>query len=227
MAFCSKCGNQLAENQKFCIKCGAPTGGATVPKPVVEKVGNIRKCPACGAEVPSMTAICSDCGHEFSNVQVSSTVRSFFEKLDAISQEVFEKAAAEEAKGPVGGAWGVALGIDRMARMGKTFRGINAGTKRQIGLIEGYPIPNSKEDILEFLLLASSRYKGIRRPLIPVAEKMEAFKLDDVWRVKCEQAYIKAKILLKSDKDGIVEIQNILKLNKKLNRKLKKAVGKE
>lgn len=28
MAFCSQCGNQLADESKFCDKCGAPVGGA-------------------------------------------------------------------------------------------------------------------------------------------------------------------------------------------------------
>lgn len=29
MAFCSKCGNQLADGNKFCDKCGAPVGDTT------------------------------------------------------------------------------------------------------------------------------------------------------------------------------------------------------
>lgn len=28
MAFCSKCGKELAEGAKFCVGCGAPVGGA-------------------------------------------------------------------------------------------------------------------------------------------------------------------------------------------------------
>jgi hypothetical protein len=43
---------------------------------------------------------------------------------------------------------------------------------------------------------------------------MEEFKLDDAWRVKCEQAYTKAKIAFGSDKAAIAEIESILKQKK-------------
>jgi len=218
MAFCVNCGNQLAENAKFCTKCGTPTGVATPQQAAplaTEKVGNIRKCPACGAEVPAMAVACSECGHEFSNVRASNAVREFFEKLDNIDQQVFEKEAAKEAKGPLGGAVGAMLGLDGMAKM---FTGTSAGAKRKISMIEGFPIPNSKEDIIEFILLASSRYRGAKKPLITssigAAQKMEEFKLDDAWRAKCEQAYTKAKLTFGSDKAAIAEIENILKKKK-------------
>jgi DNA-directed RNA polymerase subunit RPC12/RpoP len=217
MAFCSNCGTKMEDGVKFCSSCGTPVGGASpaAVKPASEKVGNIRKCPACGAEVPAMTALCPDCGHEFSNVQANSAVQAFFDKLDAINQDVYEKEAAKEAKGPLGGAMGAMFGIDAMA---KTFSGTSAGAKRQIAMIESYPIPNSKEDILEFVLLASSRYKGLKKPLIPTAmgaaQKTEEFKLDDAWRAKCEQAYTKAKIALSSDKSAISEIENLLRQKK-------------
>lgn len=34
MAFCIKCGNQLREGDKFCIRCGAPVHGTQNPQPV-------------------------------------------------------------------------------------------------------------------------------------------------------------------------------------------------
>jgi hypothetical protein len=180
-----------------------------------EKHGNIRKCPACGAEVPAMVAVCSECGHEFSNVQVSSTVQAFFEKLDAIDQAAYEKESAREAKGPLGGAWGAMFGLDAMV---KTFSGMSSDAKRKIAMIEGYPIPNSKEDITEFVLLASTRYKHAKKPLIPTAigaqQKMEEFQIDNAWRVKCEQAYSKAKFSFGSDRVAITEIERLLKEKK-------------
>lgn len=209
----------MGDGMKFCPSCGTPAGG-TAPqqqavKPATEKVGNIRKCPACGAEVPAMAAVCPECGHEFSNVQASNAVREFFEKLDAIDQQVYENEAVKEEKGPLGGAVGAMLGLDGMAKM---FSGTSAGAKRKISMIEGFPIPNSKEDIIEFILLASSRYRGAKKPLITTAvgaaQKMEEFKLDDAWRAKCDQAYSKAKLAFGSDKSAIAEIENILKQKK-------------
>jgi hypothetical protein len=160
-----------------------------------------------------MAAVCSFCGHEFSNVQVSSTVQNFFEKYDAIIQDAYEKNSAKE------GDWAGALGAT-FADALRGGGGVSAGVKRQIGLIESYPIPNTKGDILEFALLASSRYKGVKEPglftrgMTGGNEKLEAFKLDEAWKAKCEQAYTKARISFGSDKDAIAEIENILKKKK-------------
>jgi hypothetical protein len=172
-----------------------------------------------------MTAVCPSCGHEFTNVQTSSTVGAFFEKLDAINQEVYEKEAAKEAKEPSGGVFGAVMGMGLNA-MTRAVSGTGAGIKRQIALIEGYPIPNSKEDILEFVLLASSRYKGVSKPLIPAftgsAEKMEVFKLDDAWRTKCNQAYNKAKITFGSDKVALAQVEAIVAEVDKAEKKSRK-----
>ena len=218
MAFCSKCGTDIAE-ANFCSKCGtaAGGGGAAPSKPATEKLGNIRKCPACGAEVPAMTAVCADCGHEFANVQVNTAVKDFFEKLDAINQDVYEKEASKDAKGPLGGAMGAMFGLDQMVKQREALT-TSAGAKRQIGLIESFPIPNAKEDILEFILLASSRYKGIKKPnLFAKASGMashDEYSIDAAWKVKCEQAYTKAKISFGSDKNAIEEITQLLKEKK-------------
>jgi len=212
MAFCSKCGNQLAENAKFCTKCGAPTGAAvpqqTAEKPAIEKVGNIRKCPACGAEVPAMAAICPECGHEFSNVQASNAVREFFEKLDIIDQQVFEKEAAKEQKGPLGGAVGAMLGVNEMANM---FGGVSAGEKRKMAFIESFPIPNSKEDILEFLIIATSRIKEIPKMIgfgakATQSEINSVKRMNEAWASKCQQVYNKAKIGFGTDKDSMSKV---------------------
>jgi hypothetical protein len=47
----------------------------------VEKAGNIIKCPNCGASLPSMAAICPQCGHELRNVEASKVIKEFTEKL--------------------------------------------------------------------------------------------------------------------------------------------------
>lgn len=78
MAFCQNCGNKLEDGAKFCASCGTPSG-ATGSEGVRKQsfVGDIKKCPSCGAEVPSMTAICPECGHEMSNTKVSDVLKEF------------------------------------------------------------------------------------------------------------------------------------------------------
>jgi predicted nucleic acid-binding Zn ribbon protein len=198
MAFCVKCGNQLAENVKFCIKCGTAVSGAdpqqATVKPAIEKVGNIRKCPACGAEVPAMTANCSNCGHEFNDNKVSTALLSFFEKLEEI-EDLEEK----------------------------------------LRYISVFPVPNTKEDILEFAIMASSNIQhvnvlttlgvGYLRVLsFGIWKGPAVSRYNKAWRTKIKQIYTKGRIALTGDKSALEQIEaivaNVEKSEKKSKRNL-------
>lgn len=61
---------------------------------------------------------------------------------------------------------------------------------QQIKLIRSFPIPNTKEDIFEFMILASTNVDhGLGK------------ELSSAWRAKIEQAYQKAQLILEDDKD--------------------------
>lgn len=67
MAFCPKCGKELAEGAQFCANCGTPVNGAVGndgSKRVQKFVGEIRKCPNCGTVLESFQARCPSCGFE-------------------------------------------------------------------------------------------------------------------------------------------------------------------
>jgi predicted amidophosphoribosyltransferase len=212
MAFCSNCGTQLQDGAKFCASCGTPAGGAvpaaSAPPPAAEKVGNVRKCPSCGAEVPAMTAVCPSCGHEFSGVQANSTVQAFFNKLMEMEQQALEKKS-----GPADPKMTVLKGLAKF--YGASTLVPSADEKMRTEFISGFPIPNSKEDILEFVILASSRISssgsGLMGGMGGLAEKK---KENELWKIKCEQAYTKAKMSFGSDKDAIARIESILKEKK-------------
>lgn len=105
MAFCTSCGQQLADGAKFCSKCGAanslasytenkresqtvyPAEEASVySERKQEYAGKIIKCPSCGAELSSFLAICPDCGHEINSQKVSPYIRDFSKSIDALDQ---------------------------------------------------------------------------------------------------------------------------------------------
>lgn len=70
-------------------------------------------------------------------------------------------------------------------------------------MIRNYPIPNAKEDIVEFMILASSNISG------------EADKnIFEAWVAKFEQAYQKAKITLQNDAT-FTQIDNIYEKTEK------------
>jgi len=82
MAFCSNCGSQIAENQKFCPNCGTAASG-TAPQQAAparsSKDGEVIKCPSCGAAVSSWDTKCPECGYEFRNRSAAKSVNEFFE----------------------------------------------------------------------------------------------------------------------------------------------------
>ncbi len=68
--FCSKCGNTLPDDAKFCSKCGAPT-----------RVRKVNLCRKCGAELEEGTRFCAKCGTPVGTAGEAS-VRSSFEYTD-------------------------------------------------------------------------------------------------------------------------------------------------
>ncbi len=141
-------------------------------------VGEIKKCPSCGAEVKSFSAFCSDCGHEFRVVQDSGSLKEFTNKLFELQE------SAEYYNDP-----------------------------NLINFIKTFPIPNTKEDLFEFLLLSSSNIESYNVPN----------DLTEAWRVKFNQAYQKAQLSL----GNTAELQRIEALNKQIQEKYKKMKKKD
>ena len=73
----------------------------------------------------------------------------------------------------------------------------------KVSLIRNFPIPNTKEDIFEFMILASTNFDAY-------FSSVENGRKDisDAWISKMEQGYQKAKLLFGTDKD-FEKIQNI------------------
>lgn len=65
-----------------------------------------------------------------------------------------------------------------------------------IELIKTYPIPNNREDIFEFMVLASSNYDANYYAKNKAPDSVAA-----AWLVKIEQCYKKAKLMLKDPQD--------------------------
>lgn len=91
-----------------------------------------RVCPNCGKQVNSMTLKC-DCGYEFTNNAVRSSVQILADKIEKITNEA-SKISNEE---------------DREKKK----------TKEIVDVITIYPVPNTKEDIIEFCAMAISNSK--------------------------------------------------------------------
>lgn len=166
-----------------------------VAAPKSDKFGDIKKCPACGAMVQSFQTKCSDCDHEFSNVVANASIGKLFEMLNACENERREKSNT------ITGAFGslMAQGLGQGDKV----------TEKKKSIISGFPIPNTKDDILEFLSTAipNAKQKGNfftkQQP-----ENKSHNDLAPTWHSKCEQIIMKAKFSMKDDKKTLEEIMS-------------------
>ena len=165
---------------------------------------NSRKCPSCGAAAAAMIVKCPYCGHEYGGTGASDGVTAFFERLDALDQELFEAEAAKGPKGPLGAV---------LAETVKQIAGPSLGDKRKLEMIQNFPIPNSREDITEFVILASSRLKAVPGlfSMASHSEIRDAERYNEAWNAKIKQAYAKARIIFASDPVEMRKIDQMLK----------------
>ena len=96
-----------------------------------------RTCPNCGKQVPPLTLKC-DCGYEFTNNHQISSVKILSEKIEKILEKPLPNDDVEREE--------AIKNRDQQIRE----------------IISVFPVPNSKEDIIEFLSLSlpKSRRKG-------------------------------------------------------------------
>ena len=177
MAFCTNCGHQLKDGNKFCTFCGAKTNVSDDKKTTRETVfeGNLHKCPACGEILKSFTTKCPTCGHEFRDINATSSVKELSIKLAEIERN---RPIIHNNKA----SW---LTINQNQTI------VDPVTTQKISLIESFPIPNSREDLFEFFIMASSNINPYRNSIMfPISASQQA--LSDAWKSKFEQAYQKA-----------------------------------
>lgn len=194
MAFCSKCGKELAEGAQFCANCGTPVGGAAVndgTKRVQKFEGEIRKCPGCGAVLQSFQAVCPECGMELrGNANAVSSVKQFADKLMEI-ESMREQESLDTNN---------LLGMS----MSMVFSKQNKADTAIISLIKTFPVPNTIEDIVEFMLLAENNldvsvfgfahyFSSIQSGKLYGAIRTEKEKAN-AWLSKMEQVYKKAQL---------------------------------
>ena len=179
MAYCDKCGRKLVDGAAFCSKCGAAvthvSDDVSGGKRTERYDGVVHKCPNCGASVGSFDAYCSVCGNELRDKAAADSVAELSRKLDQIESERNETG---KKKGFFTGS------VEQNS--------VSDIDQRKISLIRTYPIPNTVEDILEFVILASSNADPEAfSSLTPDASRKA---VSEAWVSKCEQAIRKAEI---------------------------------
>ena len=164
------------------------------------KAGDSKKCPSCGAPVQSFSTQCSDCGHEFNNLKANSQVSQLAIDLNKIEKDMTDYTRKENNYSSTDWVENSEL-EDRI-------------NFKKASLINSFPIPNTKEDILEFLTLsvplALVKLNWYDRHVVRRGQQ----HLINAWKAKAEQTIMKARFAMKDDKKVLEEVEMYAKLLK-------------
>lgn len=218
MAFCTNCGQELAEGAKFCANCGKTVDSNTTYQRKTVYDGVIHKCPNCGEVLSSFLANCPACGFEFNSKKVNTSLKKFIEEIN----ECDRKIANNPLPAKTGWAsWSKAKRIFwvilnviffglpliiylyvkafsiilPLVRYGSTPK-LTADEKQKVSLIENFPFPNERESILEALLFVKAKVSFLASEKI---DRKNAYWIR-LWSAKAFQLYQKVEMMFKGDK---------------------------
>ena len=185
--------------------------------PKSDKLGDIRKCPACGAIAESFSTRCQDCGTEFRNIEVSHNITKFFEKLEDVENHRKEDLFKNKDDGSIG--VGTILKwlfffwilvpikfINLLISHSKAATWSTTDAKKE-ELIMNFPVPNSREEIFEFLNLALSKINKISYMNLSTEKGKYTSAWNEIWLKKIDQINVKAGLSMKNDKKNYAELQ--------------------
>ena len=206
--FCTKCGTEMEQDDLFCQSCGAKRKKEKVQSKNKEeeepdekteeeikqtkktKKETVYKCPNCGSSLESYTSNCPYCHTELRNIKSSESMENFSKGLEKIKSKEMPKYEGKESL--LKKTIGIDLSKDIEAReeFESSFRRkINAEVANYIN---NYPVPNSKEDLIEFMILVTSN----------ITTKDDCpTEIKKAWESKMEQIYKKSKLTLKNPND--------------------------
>ncbi|MBQ8393474.1 MAG: hypothetical protein IJX51_06860 [Clostridia bacterium] len=181
--YCSCCGQKVHINSHFCNRCGEnlDKDNFTVQKDITEIPPLKEK--NCNTDEKTREYVyegnihkCPHCGEPLKAFEIVCPVCKF-EIRGAKSSSAVKDLAEKLEKA--------------------------TSENQRIIIIKNFPVPNTKEDIFEFMLLASSNFDASY-----YATHLHEEDISDAWLTKIEQCYQKAKIALKNE-NAFIEIQKL------------------
>lgn len=182
--FCTKCGAKNNFEAKFCQSCGSPIQiinnsqkvekSFEVPQNIKlsyserkqEYAGKLIKCPSCGEILDAFVFKCPLCGYELRGVCSNQALSELFAKLEAIDLQPDNNVQ-----------------LKKHNNSGE----ITEKEKQKISLIRNFPIPNTREDLYEFLIMAFSNIDMEHIEGVNDSSQSESDKaISEAWRAKYE-----------------------------------------
>ena len=146
-----------------------------------EKIAEaLRKCPKCGQPLKAMTAVCSLCGYEMRNSKTTNSVLELTREINKLEKN--RNTVTDKLSTIVSG------------------RKTHPTDEKIASLIRNYIVPNNKEDIMEFMILAAGNMDagvlaGAQR------ESQVSEVIIKAWESKFHQTYQKAHFSFGEDED--------------------------
>ena len=191
--FCSNCGEKLDDNDRFCKSCGKSLVEKSVPKREMRtkrKVvyeGIVHNCPCCESVIESFMTKCPFCGYEIRDAIAPTSVTELSLKLERVQAR--QMSDKEDKNSLMKMLIGADFKDEKTNEKIRKFE--EQKNKEKANIIINFPVPNTKEDILEFMILATSN--------INVKESSD--EVTKAWIKKMEQVYQRAKLTLKTSND--------------------------
>lgn len=165
--------------------------------PKSNKLGDVRKCPQCGALIGSFQMMCPECGFEFSGVGPNKFVENF-------SAEI-RKAIENQTDNDTSSLVSMLDTTGMYTDMIKERKLNSAQVKAEILVVKNYPLPSTKEDCIEML--------NFMLPKIQVSGSNAATK---VWRAKYDAVLQKLQLSAHNNKQ-ILEVVEQYKAQAKIS----------
>lgn len=209
MPYCANCGSEIKDGYEFCAVCGSKiqkTEQQTSPSVPNQRTevfqGEIRKCPNCGEPLKAFTLNCPACGFEIRGVDATSSVKQLAQKLEQIeNNREYEKP--------------------KRFMTSRNSERISKADEQKISLIRSFAVPNTFEDIMEFMILASTNIDYSLYSKADTTYDKARKSVAEAWLSKVEQVYLKAKNSF-GDKEDFYKIEEIYKDCKEKVKKKKK-----
>ena len=166
---------------------------AAAAAPKSNKLGDVKKCPNCGAIVQSYIGACPECGYGFEDISANLTSRKLAEKLDKIAKEWDDKISAQTNENE---KWALQKGKEQALAQA----------------IMTTPLPNTKADLFEFMTMTQAAFLSKSTP----------YHSADAYYTKYQEAMLKAKSLFAKDDIFIAMIneeQNVQAKYKEIHKK--------
>lgn len=197
----------------------------------------MRKCPGCGQPIESFATRCPYCGMELKSDGAASSLVKFTEKLDEleggrVQRTTNENTVKEKKKIGFGTIvlWIFFFPIFLMYYVFKVFPFLiktatniyrdpdfDGTDKRKQDYIINAPIPNNREDLMEFAILCSNKIEVISYFQLLKKESAAMNAWNSIWFKKLNLIIDKAKIAMKDDRESLREI---MRLRDEANEKL-------